>query len=149
MNYENYKNFIETIKEEDVINYLKSELNYTEEESKKQINKFKVHQDIYDEFKFFLFNYNNGKDTQRIDNYDNFALGFDFSVEEPVTEQGYTAQDLSVKFGNSDKINLDGVAICNLLISLRENPKDTLNFIENEIKPSVNSKYPFENIKKD
>lgn len=84
------------------------------------MERFVAHQDIYDEFKLWLYNIKNRMQFHEDKSYDNFALGFDFSCDEAVTEHDLTAQDISVKFGYSDKINLDAVAVCNLLIYLRE-----------------------------
>ena len=144
-----YAKFTKEVSDKLVRQHLAGDLGLNKEQVKEQMAKFAANKDIYGEFKFWLFNYNNRKNYSTIEEpYDNFALAFDFAVEEPVTEQGYTTHDLSSKFGNSDWVNLSGVAVCNLLIGLREDPKGTLATIEKEIQPTVNPKYPFDKVTK-
>lgn len=81
------------------------------------MERFKRNSDIYDEFKYAFYNMKNH-------NYEADILCF--AVEDPVTEQGYRSYDLYHEFGNK----ISPIGIFDLLISLREEPKETLDYIK-------------------
>ena len=110
----NYDDILSQVTDEEIIRYLKEVCKMTDELIKEQIEKFKQHNDIYEEFKYWFFGFKHGDDT------------INYAVNEPVTEQGYTAYSLHHEFG--DKIM--PIGIFNLLISLREDKEETLDYIK-------------------
>lgn len=126
-----YNEFINQIDDNQIKEYLKQQQSMLHTQKYKIIEnrdmlvnqtmeKFKRNPDIYDELKYAFFN---------LKNHDFEADILCFAVEEPVMEQGYTSYDLYHKFGNK----ISTVDIFELLVSLRENPKETLNFIKCEL----------------
>ena len=113
----NYDEILEQVKGTDVQTYLQQDLEMSSELVKDQMESFKRNSDIYDEFKYAFFNLRNN-------NFEPCCL--DFSVNEPVQEQGFTAYDLYHKFGK----RLLPIGVFNLLISLREEPEATLDYIK-------------------
>ena len=102
---------IDEISNEEIEYYLKTELGMSRNLINRQMKAFKRNQDIFGEFKYWFYNLKNG------DRYN-------FKVEHPVEVQGYTADILSQKFGGENIIE-----IYNLLIALREDPKETFDLI--------------------
>ena len=109
-----YEEIINIIKDEEVEVYLKDICKMSNELVKRQIERFKRHKDIYGEFKYWFLRFKHGDDT------------INYAVDEPVTEQGYTAYSLYQEFGN----NIMPIGIFNLLISLREETQETLDYIK-------------------
>lgn len=114
-NFSSYKDILEEVTDEEIVIYLKDVCKMTDELVEEQITRFKQHGDIYEEFKYAYF----GIKHHGVD-----ALCF--AVNEPVTEQGYTAYSLYHKFGD----RLLPIGIFNLLISLREERQETLDYIK-------------------
>lgn len=110
----NYDDILSQITDEEIIAYLKQNCEMDDKFVQLQMEKFKQHNDIYEEFKYWFFGFKHGDDS------------INYAVNEPVTEQGYTASYLNYKFG--DKIM--PIGIFNLLISLREDKEETLNYIK-------------------
>ena len=113
----NYDEILEQVKDSDVQTYLQQNLEMSSELVKDQMESFKRNSDIYDEFKYAFFNLRNN-------NFEPCCLYF--AVNEPVQEQGFTAYDLYHKFGN----RILPIGVFNLLISLREEPEETLDYIK-------------------
>ncbi|MGN0748125.1 MAG: hypothetical protein ACI4L1_00365 [Christensenellales bacterium] len=113
----NYDEILQQVKDIDVQTYLQQKLEMSSELVKDQMESFKRNSDIYDEFKYAFFNLRNN-------NFEPSCL--DFAVNEPVEEKGFTAYDLYQKFGNK----LLPIGVFNLLISLREEPEETLDYIK-------------------
>ena len=102
---------IDEISNEEIVDYLKTDLEMSGHSINRQMKLFKRNQDIFDEFKYWFCNFKNGK-------------GYNFVVEHPVEVQGYTADILARKFGAKN-----GIEIYNLLIALREDPEETFDLI--------------------
>lgn len=113
----NYDDILSQVTDEEIIRYLKEVCKMTDELVQEQIERFKQHNDIYQEFKYAYFN---------IKNHNNTADLLCFAVNEPITEQGYTAYSLYHRFGGS----IMPIGIFNLLISLREDKEETLDYIK-------------------
>ena len=128
-NDEFYSEIINEINDNEIKEYIKQQLMLDTPEIVKGIEqnydglvnqtmeRFKRNPDIYDEFKYAFYNMKNH-------NYESDILCF--AVEDPVTEQGYRSYDLYHEFGNK----ISPIGIFDLLISLREEPKETLDYIK-------------------
>ncbi len=81
----NYTQIINNITDDVVKKHLKEDLGWQDKKILKQIERFNQHKDIYDEFKYVLFNYLNTKMENCL---------FYYEVNEPVKILGYTAKDL-------------------------------------------------------
>ena len=115
MKRERYAIYIDEISDNEIVDYLKNELKMSQELANGQMQRFKHNEDIFDEFKYWFYNYKIGNKNT-----------ISFEVENPVEIQGYTSSILYQKFGD----RLHDIGIYNLLISLRENPKETLDLIK-------------------
>ena len=115
MKRERYAIYIDEISDNEIVDYLKNELKMSQELANGQMQRFKHNEDIFDEFKYWFYNYKIGNKNT-----------ISFEVENPVEVQSYTASILYEKFGD----RLHDIGIYNLLISLRENPKETLDLIK-------------------
>ena len=115
MKRERYAIYIDKISDNEIVDYLKNELKMSQELANGQMQRFKHNEDIFDEFKYWFYNYKIGNKNT-----------ISFEVENPVEIQGYTSSILYEKFGD----RLHDIGIYNLLISLRENPKETLDLIK-------------------
>lgn len=121
-----YDEFISQITDESVKKHLKEDLGWDNKRISKQIQRFNKNQDIYDEFKYVLFNYLVRKE-------DNDTLSY--AVEEPVEILGYTARDLCYKFSGYNPFNKvtqeykgqkKDAEVFDIMIELRENDEKTL-----------------------
>lgn len=110
--------YIDKISNKEIENYLKNDLEMSQELVNGQMQRFKRNEDIFDEFKYWFYNFKNGHNDAS-----------NFVVENPVEVQGYTAYILYEKFGD----RLHGIGIFNLLISLRENPEEALDLIKRDL----------------
>ena len=115
MKRERYAIYIDEISDNEIVDYLKNELKMSQELANGQMQRFKHNEDIFDEFKYWFYNYKIGNKNT-----------ISFEVENPVEIHGYTSSILYEKFGD----RLHDIGIYNLLISLRENPKETLDLIK-------------------
>ena len=115
MKRERYAIYIDEISDNEIVDYLKNELKMSQELANGQMQRFKHNEDIFDEFKYWFYNYKIGNKNT-----------ISFEVENPVEIQGYTSSILYEKFGD----RLHDIGIYYLLISLRENPKETLDLIK-------------------
>lgn len=128
-NDEFYSEVINEVNDNEIKEYIKQQLMlYTPEivkgieqdydnQAMGMMKRLKRNPDIYDEFKYAFYNMKNH-------NYEADILCF--AVEDPVTEQGYRSYDLYHEFGNK----ISPIGIFDLLISLREEPKETLDYIK-------------------
>ena len=115
---ENFASCIEKISDNEIVDYMKNSLEMSQELADRQMELFKRNKDIFDEFKYWFYNFKNGHNDAS-----------NFVVENPVEVQGYTAYILYQKFGD----RLRGIGIFNLLISLRENPEEALDLIKRDL----------------
>lgn len=118
MKRERYAIYIDEISDNEIVDYLKNELKMSQELANEQMQRFERNEDIFDEFKYWFYNYKN-------DNKNTIS----FEVENPVEIQGYTASILYQKFGD----RLRGIGIYNVLISLRENTEKMLDLIKRDL----------------
>ena len=118
MTRERYAIYIDKIFDNEIVDYLKNELKMGQELVDGQMQRFKHNEDIFDEFKYWFYNYKNGNKNT-----------ISFEVENPVEVQSYTASILYEKFGD----RLHDIGIYNLLISLRENTEETLDLIKRDL----------------
>ena len=118
MKRERYAIYIDKISDNEIVDYLKNELKMDQELVDGQMQRFKHNEDIFDEFKYWFYNYKNGNKNT-----------ISFEVENPVEVQSYTASILYEKFGD----RLHDIGIYNLLISLRENTEETLDLIKRDL----------------
>ncbi|MEG1500096.1 MAG: hypothetical protein RR400_03420 [Clostridia bacterium] len=120
MKKEMYENFIKTITDNEIFQYLIIELGQSEEISKEQMARFVRNPDIYSEFKYCYFNLKNDK----------IDCSLNYAVEKPVAIENWTAFLLYATFGNNEygkyKGKLSPLGIFNMLIDLREHPQETL-----------------------
>lgn len=121
-----FDEIITEVNDKEITEYIKQQLMFTpgvEQNCDDLVNqtmeRFKRNPDIYNEFKYAFWN---------IKNY-NFANILCFAVEDPVVEQGYRSSNLFYRFGNK----ISPIGIFDLLISLREKPKETLEYIKCEL----------------
>ena len=118
MKRERYAIYIDKIPDNEIVDYLKNNLEISQELVDGQMQRFKHNEDIFDEFKYWFYNYKNGNKNT-----------ISFEVENPVEVQSYTASILYEKFGD----RLHDIGIYNLLISLRENTEETLDLIKRDL----------------
>lgn len=105
---------VKTITDDEVLQYFKK-IGMSDKNANWQLERFKKNADIYEEFKYAFYAYKNGSSYSAMD----------FGYDEPITESGWNAYDLCLKFG----YRLDRVEVCNTLIDLRENAKEKLTEI--------------------